>query len=717
MNKRQLWCAVVWFGLVIAASAAAQELPPAGPPNLPGEKQVQAIQSRMGELRGGRVTDLHWLDDGRLYFSRDGERWQVTLGEAAPTVTPAADEPPRTETPDRSPPMRGAAVARAQQRTVEPSPDGKWNAVYRDFNVVLVPSDEAVKAAGTDNPPTEIPVTDKGNEKQRFGTCCWVYGEELFQQTAMWWSPDSRRLAYYGVDEQHMRSYYLTLGNTNVYTRLHVEQYPTAGEKNPHVSLYIYDLESRSTTPVTIDGPVDQYLYNVRFAQDGSVLLVNRTNRWQNQLDVLAVDPATGQSRVVVSESQATWQDNSPEMRFLEDGQRFIWATERTGWKQYELRNLAGDLVAALSPPANYPCERIVSIDEEAGWFYYTAYSDAHPLNQHLHRARLDGSDHSQLTSRPLNHTWFEISPDHQWIAARAETVATPPVTVVYNAATGQEVAVLAQHDRQAADELGLEPPELFSFTADDGATTIYGVLHKPAHFDPSRKYPLIVDVYGGPQSRAISNRYQPADPSCEYGFLIARIDNRGTTGRGKAFESANYLNLGGVDLADQVAGVRVLCERPYVDTSRVGIYGHSYGGFMASLAILKHPDLFHVAVAGSPVTDWKNYDTIYTERYMRTPQENPEGYKNGSCLTYAAALRGRLLLAHGLVDDNVHPCNTWQLIAALDDADRRYDLLVYPNGDHGLGRSFQQLLWEYLVEQLRPEPLEIETGGAGTGE
>ena len=232
------------------------------------------------------------------------------------------------------------------------------------------------------------------------------------------------------------------------------------------------------------------------------------------------------------------------------------------------------------------------------------------------------------------------------------------------------------------------------------------GILHKPAHFDPNRKYPLVINVYGGPSSRGISNTYQPADPYCEFGFLIATIANRGTTDRGKAFEDATYLKLGTVDIKDQVDGVKFLCQRPYVDATRVGIFGHSYGGYMSALAVVRYPDVFHVAVAGAPVTDWRNYDTIYTERYMRTPQENPDGYRDGSCLTYAKNLQGNLLLMHGLVDDNVHPSNTWQMVDAFQRENLRFDLMVFPRSKHGLGDGSGSLQWEYLHEQLRPEPL-----------
>jgi dipeptidyl-peptidase-4 len=621
-------------------------------------------------------------------------------------------------------------AGRAAQSTWVRSPTGQWMARYRNFNVVLEkivepapPAADAAPPATGETPapqpapaepaPAPVPetraVTTSGSELFRYGTACWVYGEELFQDTAMWWSPDGQKLAFYEIDERHLQNYYLTLANTETFTTLQVERYPKAGMPNPFVGLLVYDLASGLTTRVDVGGDRLQYVYEVRFTPDGSALLFHRTNRRQDTLEVMAADPVTGQSRLVVREQQPTWQNNKPLLQFLRDGQRFIWETERTGWKQFELRHLDGRLLNPLTPPADYPADALVRVDEDAGLVYYTAYSGDNPLDAQLHRARLDGTEPVRLTTRARHHSAFDIAPDHNWFVATYECVDQPPVTALFNR-RGDEVAVLAAANTDRERELGLSPPELFTFRADDEQTLLQGILHKPAHFDPARKYPLLISVYGGPSSRGITNRYQPTNPHCEFGFLMATIANRGTTERGKAFESATYLRLGDVDLKDQADGVRYLCQRPYVDATRVGIFGHSYGGYMSALAVLKYPDLFHVAVAGAPVTDWHNYDTIYTERYMRTPQENPDGYRQGSCLTHSKNLRGRLLLLHGLVDDNVHPSNTWQLIDALIRDEQRCDLMVFPRDQHGLHAYSNTLRWLYLHEHLRPEPLPAPT-------
>lgn len=709
--------------------------PPVTLSELPGYAAYQKIAALRGAVgKEGRVNRVQWSQDGKsLAITSDGNRKTVDLSSGEFRDFDDAEFLPSKPIPTE-PKLRipVASVGRAEQRLFAVSPDGKWKASYRDFNVSVDPFQAAVEPAektpatndsdegsGQDN-QTEKAVPDKtadladtdrkgfavtttGTEKLRYGTCCWVYGEELDQSDAMWWSPDSKKLAFYRVSESHMKDYFLSVKNAEVYPQLETTRYPTAGEANPHVALMIFDMVSMQTIQVRIAGPVDQYIYNIEFTPDSQALKFHRTNRWQNKLDVMLADATTGATRVVVSEEQATWQENSPLFRLLGDGQRFIWETERSGFRGLELRNLSGERLNALTESEHYPYGSIVELDEAAGWLYYTAFPETNPYHAQLFRVRLDGTERKKLTQETLNHTSFKISPDHQYFVCTYESAETAPETSLYNM-DGKRIAVLATASGSLEAEHGLQAPELFQFLADDQKTQIYGVLYKPSHFDPAKKYPLVIDVYGGPQSSAFDNRYGAGNPACEFGFIIAKIGNRGTQGRSKAFESATYMALGTADLQDQADAVEHLSQRPYIDRSRVGIYGHSYGGYMTALALLKFPDVFHVGVSGAPVTHWKNYDTIYTERYMKTPQENPSGYQSGACETYAKNLKGRLLLVHGLMDDNVHPSNTWQLADALYKADKRFDMQIYPGYRHGIGSTYSQLRWEYLIRWLSPE-------------
>ncbi len=700
-NPRTRFCLVVTGILVASAWILPIHAQSIRMSDLPGFARVQDARSAFGKIRGGQISNVHWsTDNGMLYFSGPAGRQQLDL--ASGLVSAAENEPERTESPDDSGRRRLSTAARARQRTSITSPDGKWKAQYADFNIQLQPLDETGKADGA-----AIVVTVDGTEKHRFGTACWVYGEELYQQDAMWFSPDSNKLAFYEIDESHMKTYYLTGQNTGLYTTLNKEQYPKAGEDNPHVQLHIYDIESGETVSVAVDGPADQYIYGIEFSPNGEELIFHRTNRLQNKLDILAANVATGTVRTIVTETQETWQENSPLMRFLEDGQRFVWETEKTGWKQFELRHIDGRLIKTLTADADYPVHQIVRIDEAADWLYYTAFSDENRLNQQLHRCQLDGNDaveSSRLTPGGFYYSGFEIAPDHQSFVASFETVSDPPAVAAFDM-QGNRICLLAEADTSALESQNLTPGELFSFPAADGQATLYGRLFLPRNFDPDRQYPLLIDVYGGPHSVGVTNRFSAGNPYCELGFAIASIGNRGTMNLGKAFESATYQQLGILDLDDQAAGVRFLTERPYLDGSRVGIFGHSYGGYLSALALLRYPDVFHVGVAGAPVTDWKNYDTIYTERYMRTPQENPDGYAAGSCIQHADKLTGKLFLLHGLVDDNVHPSNTWQLVEALQKAGKRFDLMVYPNSAHGF--PYNELKWEYLIRHLQPAPVD----------
>ena len=697
------------FILLLASPSIAQQVPSqsAGTAattlsQLPGYAKYKTAQrNRRLTKQAGIAKNVRWSQNGScVIFTANNRRQQLDFatGKITPGTSIASVKgfvASRGGTISNSATKNGqqkrTPVPRAQQRRSERSPDGSMTAIYKDFNLWI----RQKKSVNL------IPITTEGSDRVRYGTGCWVYGEELDQDTAMWWSPDSRKLAFYEIDERSLKDYVLTTDNTKRYTSTKTVRYPKAGDKNPRVRLLIYDVTTRQTMRVPVNDPAAEYIFNVRFSPDGTMLLFNQTNRLQNRLEVVAADVSTGDTRVIATETQPTWQHYDPTMFVLNNGDSFIWETERTGWKNFELRDFDGNTIHPLTEFSDFPCDKIQWIDEGAGLMYYSAFSDANPYNRQLHRCRLDGTQHIRITTASQNHSGFHISPDHRWVIATAERFDQPRTTVLYPT---------DQSDEQLAGGVSLVPQptlsaaannELIELLADDGQTKIYATLQKPSDFDASKKYPLLIDVYGGPLTTGISNKFSSTNPICELGFLVAKIGNRGTIGRGKAFESAVYKNLGGVDLADQVAGVKHLGKRPYVDDKRVGIYGHSYGGYLTALALLKHPDVFRAGVSGSPVTDWRNYDTIYTERYMQTPAENPAGYEAASCLTYAKQLDRNLLLVHGLVDDNVHPANTWQLIETLQRNDQRFDLMIYPKYAHGIDSTYPELRLEYFFKHL----------------
>lgn len=675
--------------LAMCCGAGFSGVAAAGITALPGYEEFEEV-SRISRTLGseGRVSSIAWSGDGSaVEYTAGGAHFSFDLQQR---VLKQVEQ--RSLKPDSS--AQRSRWLRGRQRDQEPSPCGSWVAKCVDWNVHIEPVDGG----------EPITVTADGTRKHRYGKASWVYGEELRQNSAMWWSPCSGMLAFYELDEAEVPDYYLTGSLTQVRSTLMQEGYPKAGEPNPIARLWVYHMGSGSKVAIDVGEDTEQYIYNISWQpSDKPQLIFSRLNRRQDTLEVLAADPQTGQARVVVTEQQATFQDNWPTMLFLEDGQRFIWASERTGWQQFQLRHLDGQLVNELTR-GEYVASSIVRVIEEAdggsGVVFYTAYSDDNPLNLQVHRVNLDGTEQVRLTRDGLNHTAVDVSPCGKWFVARSEAVNVPPTTRLYDG-DGEVVAVLAEPDQQRIDELGWHEPELFTFKADDGEKDLYGVLYKPRDFDPKGTYPLLVSVYGGPLSQTVRNAWRPAEPLCEFGFLVASVDNRGTANRGKAFKDAAYLKLGIVDVKDQADAVVYLTQRPYVDGNRVGIYGTSYGGYLAALALMRYPDLFQVAVASAAVTDWRNYDTIYTERFMRKPEENLENYDAGSVLSHVTQLRGRLLILHGMVDDNVHPSNAFQLIDALHEAGKDFDLMLYPNRGHGLGIHARNLRIGYFVQHL----------------
>jgi len=427
---------------------------------------------------------------------------------------------------------------------------------------------------------------------------------------------------------------------------------------------------------------------------------------------------------VVREEWPASWVPNNPQMVFLKDGRRFIWESERNGWRNFYLHDLSGKLVAPLTTASAHEAGGLIKVDEVAGVIFYTARDGDNHLKLQLHRVGLDGKGDVRLTDPKFNHTVGScmppdagargggggpfgpaapcgISPDNKHFIDVYQTHAIPPATRLADAANGKTIAELAQSDPTKFEQLGLKRAEMFTYQAADGKTTLRGLIQFPSNFDPSRKYPALVAVYGGPASASNTARetFVTPSPLTEYGFLLLNLDSRAAPGMGKRVLDSIYLKLGKVEMDDMAEGVKALWSRPYFDKSRVGVYGSSYGGYTSVMELLRHPEVFSAASSSSPPTDWRNYDSIYTERYMWIPQENKEGYDAGSAMTYAKDLKGRLLLYYGTADNNVHPSNSMQLIQALQAAGKSFELQVGP--DRGHSAINQDRMMEFFIENL----------------
>ena len=689
--------------------------------SMPGYEQFQKMSREIpGSVKLGSLA-AQWNEDGSAFeYAWEGKRYRYDVASKQATIL--------GEAPDGAGGRGGAGFgggqggrgrggqgqpARGRQFDTAESPDKTLKAFYKDRNVWL-------SAADGSNP---IALSTDGSEKDRikYGTASWVYGEELAQRTAMWWSPDSRRIAYYRFDENQVPDYYLQMNQTAIQDTLDVEAYPKPGKPNPIVDLYVYDVAARKPVRIDVrDGqPFDNtaighYVYNVSWSADGAEVLLNRTNRKQNVLELAACSPETGKCRAIVHEEWPTgWIENRPEMRFLKDGKRFIWESQRNGWKNSYLYDLTGRLIAPLTSHTTFEADNIVLVDEARGVLFYTARDGDNFLKVQLHRVGLDGRNDTRLTDPAFHHT-INAAPGGRFFIDVAQTHDTPPVTRLIDA-SGTVVAELARSDSAKFDSLGLKKVEMFTYTAADGRTKLHGLIHFPSNFDPSKKYPALASVYGGPASAAVSERFTLPSTTTEYGFLVLTLDSRSAPGMGKRTLDQVYLKLGQAEMDDMAEGVKALWNRPYFDRTRVGIHGSSYGGYSAAMTVLRHPEVFAAGSAASPVTDWRNYDSIYTERYMWIPEENKAGYDAGSAMTYAANLKGRLLIYYGTADNNVHPANALQLIKTLQQAGKSFDVQVGP--DQGHSNVNAQRMMEFFIDTLvLRAPAPVPTTAAAPG-
>jgi dipeptidyl-peptidase-4 len=742
---------------------------------MPGYDQYTKMQPLIsGSIVSGQLN-ITWTNDGKAFtYTHDGKAYQFDLSTMKATETgdapaPAAGAgagrggrgaPPAArgqgqgqQTQDQTPPPgrgRGGmeqaqaeltsyaipgcpqtAVARGRQADCVVSPDSKLKAFYLNRNLWVANFDGTEAKA----------ITKDGSEKDRIknGTGSWVYGEELSQTTAIWWSPDSKKVGFYRFDESQVKDFYLAMKTTQVEDALDVEAYPKAGAPNPVPELLIYDTTTGQTTKLDVrDGKpfenavIGYYVYDIHWSSDGTELLFNRANRRQQIMELAAGSPATGKCRVIVHEEWLTgWLNTdtstSPSMspRWLKDGKRFIWPSERTGWINYYLYDISGKLIAPLTSN-QFEAANIVKLDETAGVMFYMARDGDNYLKLQLHRVGLDGKGDVRLTNIAFNHSVGNcmsgrggrgggggaggaggcgISPDNLYFADIYQSHDQPPATQLVNATTGKVLVQLAKSDMTKYEQTGFKKAEQFSYKAADGTTTLFGQISFPSNFDPSKKYPTLVPVYGGPVlvSSVPTEDFARPNANCEYGFLVVSVGYRGVPGLGKRAADALYMKLGVTEMDDMAEGIKALWDRPYFDKARVGIYGTSYGGYTAATEILRHPDVFTAASASSPPTSWYNYDSIYTERYMWIPQENKEGYEAGNDMNFAKDLRGRLLLYYGTADNNVHPNNSMQLIRALQQAGKSFEVQVGPDQPHS-GVNNQRMM-EFFIENLVMHP------------
>lgn len=537
-------------------------------------------------------------------------------------------------------------------------------------------------------------LTYDGSETVLNGKLDWVYEEELANRAtgrAYQWSPDGKKIAYLRLDDGPVPKYPIT-AYLSTHVGLFEQRFPQAGDSNPKPSFHVVAVEEgkRQDWAYPLPSPGAEYLGpSFSWTPDSSAVAFLTLNRHQDELTVRAWEPESGSDRVLVSEKDPYWINALDAPYFLKDGKQFLWLSERDGWLHLYRFGRDGNPVKKLTE-GNWMIDHPVftdvpmfQVDESGGWVYFSA-THPDPRERQLYRVRLDGSGFARLSQQPGTHVSDLASSGHYLIDTFSD-INTPPVLRLLKP-DGAPVATLDQPENRLG-EYTLGKTEFVEVKARDGST-LYARLAKPADFSPKKKYPVIVYVYGGPHEQLVKNQWRASSLLdqlfAQEGFLVWTLDNRGSWGRGHAWESVIFKDMGRRELEDQLAGIDYLKTLPYVDAGRLGIWGWSYGGYMTLYALTHAPEVFKCGAAGGPVTHWKFYDSIYTERYMRAPAENAEGYMSASPLEAAAKLRAKLLLIHGADDDNVHMQNTLNFIDALVDAGRAFELYVQPGQKHG---------------------------------
>lgn len=553
-------------------------------------------------------------------------------------------------------------------------------------------------------------LTYDGSETVLNGKLDWVYEEELANRAtgrAYQWSPDGKKIAYLRLDDGPVPQYPIT-AYLSTHVGLFEQRFPQAGDPNPKPSFHVVAVAGGKrqdwTYPLPSPGP--EYIGpSFSWTPDSNAVAFLTLNRHQNELEVHAWQPESGDDRVIVNEKDAYWINSLDAPYFLKDGKQFLWLSERDGWLHLYLFSRDGNPVKKLTEgdwmidhPAftNVP---MFQVDESGGWVYFSS-THPDPRERRLYRVRLDGSGFERLTQQPGTHV-LDLAPSGHYLIDTLSDINTPTVLRLLKA-NGAQVATLDQPENRLS-EFALGKTEFVEVKARDGST-LYARLAKPADFSPEKKYPVVVYVYGGPHEQLVKNQWRASSLLdllfAQEGFLVWTLDNRGSWGRGHAWESVIFKGMGRRELEDQLAGIEYLKSLPYVDSGRLGLWGWSYGGYMTLYALTHAPEVFKCGAAGGPVTDWKFYDSIYTERYMRTPAENPEGYENSSPLAAAANLRAKLLLIHGADDDNVHMQHTLNFIDALVEAGRPFELYIQPGQKHGFsGQAVNTYLNRRLLD------------------
>ncbi|KEO73242.1 S9 family peptidase [Anditalea andensis] len=722
---KNLW--IVMFFIMISTPALSQQ------------KQTVTLEHifKKGAFNQRSVYGINWMKDGQYYSSlvRDGQYPKVVKINLATGQTEAtlldgevldvdfssyslsADETKALIASNVEPIYRRSSKGifhvvdlGSKEKTVlmegekisyaTLSPDNTKVAFVKDNNLYYTEL--------STNTTTQVTL-DGENNKIINGSADWVYEEEFSMAQAFSWSPDGNKLAFIRFDETEVPEFNMQIWG-DLYPEDYVFKYPKAGEKNAEVSIHVFQLDNKKTVKMDAGQETDIYLPRIYWTGDDNTLAFLRLNRLQNQLDLFHANSQSGSSSIILSETADTYvdMDYNDNLHYLQDNKGFIRTSEQDGFKHIYHHDSNGKQLRQITS-GPWEVTELVGVDEKSNKIYFTS-TEKSPLERHLYVVNLNGKNKQLLT--PASGTnRANMSKDYKYFINYHST-ANSPTQVTLNQANGKEIKVLEDNKEliERLTEFKLSAKEFFQFPTVDG-TMLNAYMIKPADFDESKSYPTLMYVYGGPGSQNVTNAWGGLRDFWHHhlaalGYIVVCVDNRGTGARGRDFKHITYANLGKHETDDQIAGARYLGDLPYVDKDRIGIWGWSYGGYMSSLAIMLGHDVFKTAIAVAPVTTWRYYDSIYTERYLQTPQLNASGYDDNSPINHVDKLQGNYLLIHGTGDDNVHFQNSVDLVDALIKADKQFETFYYPNRSHGISGGntswhLYNMMTDFIKEKL----------------
>ena len=565
------------------------------------------------------------------------------------------------------------------------SPDGKSIAFAKANNLFVYNILTKVTAVIT---------TDGQKNRIINGITDWVYEEEFGHVRAFDWSADSKKLAFVKFDETEVPEFSMTMFGKDLYPTLNTFKYPKAGEKNAIVNLYLYNVENKSSKIVDLSTYKDFYIPRMKWTTDANILSVQILNRHQDNLDVLFVDGNSGKSNVVLNEKDKAYIDVHENITFLKDNS-FVWTSEKDGYNHIYIYDKSGKLKNQVTT-GNWDVTSFYGIDQKNNKIFYQSVEKG-SINRDVYAIGIDGKNKICLT-QTTGTSSATFSPNFDYFINKFTNSETPALFTLNESKTGKQVKEILNNAELSSKLANYNlPKKEFMILKTLGGQNLNAWMIKPKNFDPSKKYPVFMFQYSGPGSQQVNNDWLDTNDYwflmlSQQGYIVACVDGRGTGFKGAAFKKCTQKELGKFEVEDQIDAAKTLAEMPFIDKSRIGIWGWSYGGFMASNCILKGADVFKMAIAVAPVTNWRFYDSIYTERYMTTPQENASGYDENSPINHVSKLKGNFLLIHGSGDDNVHVQNSMQMMEALIQANKQFDSQIYPDDNHGIYGGYTRI-------------------------